>query len=363
MCAYARPRSSSACTSSRRAACASRRRSSAEAREAAARGARADSATRRSRSTLAQAREIGFEPPGLARGVDRVRQATNLALGSHHSAVPRGDLRGGARVRGGGDVHRRGRTRRRRFGSVGARDTRRRPGRTAPDDARWNTNRRRRARAPRGRGRSRSRARRKTRVFEIARGVAEDASALATNRRHLARREDGDRAPAPLSKSPPPPPPARRDFGRRDSISERSNGVGSDAARAIAGRCDGPSARSAGLDAADDDEGEGTRSGSMPLARRTARWTISRLSRMRRRGRGGHRVLYTPGAAGDALVFKRGLACRHLERGRHRRDRFGKTPRRCQIERGGGGRRPEERKEVEEGGTRTSRRVVREGLT
>ena len=135
----------------------------------------------------ARAREVGFEPPpALARGVDRVRQATNLALGSHHSAVPRGGLRGGARVRGGGDVHRRGRTRRRRFGSVGARTRAVERGvqrQTTLVGIRIVAA----GPVPPAAVADRVRARRNTRVFEIARGVAEDASALATNRRHLVR--------------------------------------------------------------------------------------------------------------------------------------------------------------------------------
>ena len=50
--------------------------------------------------------------------------------------------------------------------------------------------------------------------------------------------------------------------------------------------------------ASGDLEGDGTRSGSRPLALRTALCTISLLSRMRSRGSGGHRVLYTSGPPG-----------------------------------------------------------------
>ena len=114
---------------------------------------------------------------------------------------------------------------------------------------------------------------------------------------------------APTEKSPPPPPPRSR--LRPSGRSKRASAPSTRSASGSAARGDGLAVAETGespapsadavrscLFLADGVTHRSTRSGSTPLARSAARLTTSRDSVRRSLGRGGHRVLYTPGPPG-----------------------------------------------------------------
>ena len=114
---------------------------------------------------------------------------------------------------------------------------------------------------------------------------------------------------APTEKSPPPPPPRSR--LRPSGRSKRASAPSTRSASGSAARGDGLAVSEMGespalsasavrscLFLADGVTHRSTRSGSTPLARSAARLTTSRDSVRRSLGRGGHRVLYTPGPPG-----------------------------------------------------------------